>query len=144
MGILNQDRIYCLLKDPHWTFIWWELSRQTCDELFPSTTEATTSSAAGTSREVTRPQLLLRVHDITDIYFDGHNSHHVFNVGTVQARGEWYLHIPVSNRVYCAELGVSADGSGFRSVIISRPLYLPRDHPSDHIEECWGTIELCS
>jgi hypothetical protein len=87
-------------------------------------------------------RLYLRVHDITNIIFDGHNSHSQFDVEVSGASGHWYLRIPESGRVYCVEVGFKAGGLSFIPAARSNPLWLPRDGPSGSSEEHWSTIKL--
>lgn len=111
-----------LVKDPHWTFVWWELS------------EATRQSVSEElGREANGAQLCLRIHDVTDIIFDGHNSHFSFDVEVVGPTDHWYLHVPVAGRDYCAEVGFKADG---RFVVAARSntVRLPKDGP---VQPAW-------
>ena len=124
------DRIRLLAKDPHWTFVWWELSEAVLDRIAPG---ATDPAAA---------QFCLRVHDITDIIFDGRNSHSHFDVALLPGADRWYLRIPVCNRVYCVEIGVMLPGGKFVATARSNPLYLPRDGPAECNDERWSTITL--
>ena len=124
------DRVYFLLKDPHWIFVWWEIS--------PGTAKGIEGKM---ERGASQAQLCLRIHDITDVLFDGHNSHSYFDIDVRGVTDHWYLHIPVSARVYCAEVGFNT-GSRFFPAARSNPVFLPRDHPSDSVDERWSNISF--
>lgn len=51
--VLNRDRVCFLLKDPHWTFIWWEISPETMNQV-----------KAEIGEEITKAKFTLRIHDI--------------------------------------------------------------------------------
>jgi hypothetical protein len=125
MKATDKDRIYFLMKDPHWTFIWWEISERTLEA----------SSARGAKR-------ILRVYDVTDIIFDGRNSHHFFDTEVTGETDHWYLYVPTSNRNYCVEFGISWDGGEFHSLVRSNTLSLPRDTLSECTDESWSTIVI--
>src|SRR5438045_8528896 len=125
MKALNRDRIYFLLKDTHWTFIWWEIAEQTLDQFLHqrATTGSNLSCREGGLSEA---RLILRVHDVTDIIFDGYNSHSFFDTEVTGNTGHWYLYIPVSNRNYCVEFGLQKNAE-FCPVIRSTTIGLHLD-----------------
>jgi hypothetical protein len=125
MKATDKDRIYFLPKDPHWTFIWWEISERTLEA----------SSGHGARR-------ILRVHDVTDIIFDGQNSHSFFDTEVTGETNHWYLYIPMSNRNYCVEFGLRSDGGEFSPLITSNTLALPLDNLSECTDESWSTIAV--
>ena len=121
MSILTRDRIYFLLKDPHWSFIWWQVnwSKENSD---------------GGSH-------VIRVHDVTDIIFDGHNSHTYVELNNIDATDHWYFQLPLPARNYCAEIGIKT-GSDFSVMARSNTLFVPRAEPSTSHEERWSAYEL--
>lgn len=84
----------------------------------------------------------LRVHDVTDVDFDGNNSRGYFDVDVVGETDHWYQHLAVSNRTYRVEVGLKAESGRFCMLARSNPLTLPRDCPSDCDEERWSTIDV--
>ena len=127
---LNKDRLYFLGKDPHWAFVWWEI--------VPQTLEKARASLGG---EAGRARFVLRVHDVTDIVFNGENAHSTYVIEVTGETDHWYLHIPVANRNYCVEAGLEVDGR-FSRILLSNILSLPPDRPSDLAQEEWSTIEI--
>lgn len=124
------DRAYFLLKDTHWTFLWWTLSSETQTRLF-------------TSSSISSRAYWLRIHDVTDIIFDGANSHYSFDVETFESSDHWYIHLPYAGRVYCAEAGYLSDARQFIPGVRSNPLWMPCDKPfPGDSDPRWSRIEL--
>jgi len=117
------SRVYFLVKDPHWAFIGWERT----EELQKESKEA---------------QLMLRIHDVTHIIFNGQNSHSYFDVEVIGETDHWYLHIPVSNRNYCVELGMKKKDGRFYLISRSNTIYLPRDYFSVDSPVEWSMIDI--
>ena len=142
------DRIYFLAKDPHWTWIWWQLSEETVKNIIDHNSQSTVL------------EIRLRIHDITDIIFDGNNSHSRFDVTVCRLcggmshevswrEGFWYVRIPVCNRCYCVEVGLISldqqngqETSKFTASARSNTVCLPRDSPSEDASAVWSTIKL--
>lgn len=122
MTCWSEQGVLFLVKDPHWTFLWWELSEARLQDV---------SERLG--GPVIEAQFCLRIHDVTDIIFDGHNSHSSFDVEVVGATDHWYLHVPVAGRNYCAELGLKS-GEQFVVAARSNTAWLPQDGP---IQPAW-------
>jgi hypothetical protein len=127
---LAGDHFWFLLKDPHWAFLWWELS--------PTTTYKIKENRTTTGDT----ELWLRVHDVTDILFNGQNSHWYLDLQVQGNTGHWYLRVPSSNRVYCAELGCKRDDGQYRPLLRSDPVFVPRSGPSDWFDERWADITV--
>ena len=114
----QKDRIYFLVKDPHWTFLWWQLA--------PETVQRVAEQNSGQPG-----QLVLRIYDVTHILFDGSNAHAWFDVDVFFETNYWYLNIGASDRNYLAEVGYRRADGQFTPCARSHSIYLPRDHPSD-------------
>jgi hypothetical protein len=113
--VTAEPRAYFLVKDPHWTFVWWSLP--------------------GTVLGADEP-LYLRLHDVTDILFDGTNSHSHFDINVGGITDHWYLRLEVPNRVYCAEVGRKA-GDVFVPLVRSNAAVLPPEGPAPQTGETW-------
>jgi len=125
----EKSRLLLLVKDPHWTFVSWRLSRQDMEDAI-----ARHGGAGG--------QLTVRIYDVTGLRFDGQNAHSSFDVTVSEEADHWYLNFWSSDRNYCADIGYSYLDGGFVALCRSNVIYLPRDHPSDSTEETWSTIHL--
>lgn len=110
----RSPQVHVLAKDPHWMFSWWDLESQT--------------------------PVLLRVHDVTDVIFDGTNSHFSFDIDVgASARGSWYIRVPHAGRVYLIEAGASDHGT-FRPLARSNPAFFPSEGPSEDQTLRWTTL----
>lgn len=124
MSIRTSDRIYFLLKDPYWSFIWWQVNWIEAEKkIFDPGAQ------------------VIRVHDVTDIIFDGHNSHRYVELENIDSTDHWYFQLPLPARNYCAEIGIKT-GPYFTVIARSNTLFVPRGGPSASREERWTTYEL--
>ncbi|GAB4390207.1 MAG: hypothetical protein Kow0025_20630 [Thermodesulfovibrionales bacterium] len=74
--------------------------------------------------------VVVRVHDVTDVIFDGSNSHSSFDIGVGSLSGNYYFRVGQTARNYLAEVGLrEADGS-FRPLVRSNAAFFDRDRPS--------------
>jgi len=123
-------RAYFLLKDPHWAFLWWSISEDIRKRLFGSLS-------------LSRPGLSLRFHDITDILFDGGNSHSFLEVAASETSDHWYIRLPVAGRVYCAEVGFHDQLGRYLPAVRSNALWLPPEAPQiARPEPLWSRLDL--
>lgn len=125
----GEDRLIFLVKDPHWTFLWWEFTPDVAAKIKAQVVEAS-------------GLLVIRVYDVTHILFDGSNAHLSFDIDVSKEIDHYYLNIWASDRNYLAEIGMKYPEGLFRPLVRSNTIYLPRDHPSDATGETWSTITL--
>lgn len=112
--------IRALVKDPHWLYAWWDLDIH---------------ASYGSS-------IVLRVHDVTDLIFDGSNSRSFIQIDTHGKRaGDWYIHVPLAARVYVIEGGLMS-GDAFRPLCQSNAVPAPPDGPSSDTTQRWTTIHM--
>lgn len=131
MQILTNGRIYFLLKDPHWAFIWWQVDWPTAAH-----------HALGRNLLPSPRCAAFRVHDVTDIIFDGENSHgYVELTESIDRTDHWYFNIQTAGRNYCAEVGIKGEQSWF-PIARSNTLFVPRDGPSASRAQNWSAIEI--
>jgi hypothetical protein len=126
---MENNRLYFLVKDPHWTFLWWGFAPGTTEEVKTQNMEA-------------GGQLTIRVYDVTHILFDGRNAHFSFDIDVSKEIDHYYLNIWASDRNYLAEIGIKYPDGRFLPLARSNTIYLPRDHASDETGETWSTITL--
>lgn len=132
MNILTKNRIYFLLKDPRWSFIWWRVNWL----------DALHSLMARSGRTCPSSSPALRIHDVTDIIFDGQNSHSYIEIKDgIGNTDHWYFNLQASGRNYCAEVGFTG-GPGWFLIARSNTLFVPRAGPSTSHDESWSTSEM--
>jgi hypothetical protein len=137
---MHKDRIYFLVKDPHWTFIWWEITPETL-------------SAIQAQTDGQLSPLILRVSEY-DV-FDDNRVHSTFDIPIVGETDHWYLNIWQSNRKYSVDIGftveVPSPNTGAQPMpketllcVLARSniIHLPPDGPSGSDEGPWSTLDL--
>ena len=129
--MIPRDRVYFLAKDPHWTFVWWELSEANLDR-----------AAREAGLNLHQRQLFLRVHDVTDTAPAADDAPVAFDVAIIGFTDHWYLHLPVSGRTYRVRLGFRSLAGEFHAVAGSNPLSLPPEGPSGRRDESWSTVPM--
>jgi uncharacterized protein len=126
-----RDRVLFLLKDPHWTFIWWDLTPETWER-----------ALSDLGPEAKRARLTLRVHDVTGSVLDAGDPRCFFDIDVIGLTDHWYLDIWVCDRSYRVEVGLKTEAGDFHALARSNTLDLPRDRPSDSSDEAWGAFQL--
>jgi glycosyltransferase involved in cell wall biosynthesis len=77
---------------------------------------------------------VVRVYDVTDVIFDGHNSQAFFDIAVAGLSGNYYVPIPHTERNLLAEIGfVLVDGS-FHALARSLPRWFDRDRPTSNFQ----------
>ena len=128
MNMADRTILYFLVKDPHWTFLWWNIASGAPEK-------AGVAPGSGAIQ-------VLRIYDVTHILFDGRNAHHSFDVEITGETDHWYLNIESSNRNYLAEIGYRFPDGRFAALARSNTIYLPRDQAAETVGETWSTIIL--
>jgi hypothetical protein len=120
------DRLVVLVRDPYWTYAWWELTEG--------------NLADGRSAMGPDAALVLRVYDISTIVWDGTNHHSHFDVAVEDLGGSWYLELAKPGASFLAELGLRALDGRFLALVRSNVVTLPRDTVSDVVDEEWMVV----
>lgn len=126
----GDDRVVALPRDPHWLFSYWEIS-EGLRSLFrrqhgPAVWE--------------EGRLVLRVHDVTDLLFDGTNAHRTWDVGVGEAR-TWYVHVEGPERDYCLDLGLAMPDGRFLLLARSNVVRTPPNAFSTVTDAEWLTLD---
>ncbi len=126
----GSTRIVLMVRDPYWIHAYWEIAEDISDMV----TMALGPEGWLTSRKA------LRVHDVTDIDFDGNNSHRSVDIDIHGHSTNWYINVERPNRSYCAELGLRGPDGRFICLSRSNTVRTPRSGISEVIDEEWMTI----
>jgi len=108
------DRVVMLPIDPKFAFAYWEVKEDTLNHFF---------QMHGYDSKLT-----LRIYDVTDIDFDGYNSHEWWDVEIYNRLGTWYLRHFRSDRSLIVDIGVVSTDGNFHVMARSKSIYFPRDH----------------
>lgn len=84
--------------------------------------------------------LSLRLHDVTDLVFDGHHSHRQLTVTPAKTADNWYFHDVESNRDFMADLGLWTAHSQFFCILRSNRVSTPRLRCDNDIEICFAKL----
>jgi hypothetical protein len=123
-GEYGDTKIVCLVRDPEWLFVYWEISGERRAEL-------------GLIKGQHTRNMAFRVYDVSGIKFDGTNPISFFDVPINDTAVSWYLKIPEPARSYCIDLGVYSDEGDFITVARSNIVTTPRKDASWGREEEW-------
>lgn len=121
------DRLVLLVRDPYWAYCWWEITGE--------------SLARGQQMLGAEVSLVLRLFDITEIEWNGHNHHSFFDVDIEDEAGNWYIELNKPGGGFCAEVGFRDPDGTFLTLIRSNVVTLPRNQVSSVIDEEWMLLE---
>lgn len=80
-------------------------------------------------------QLVLRMYDISCIYYDGTNAHSHFDMVVQGLRNNWYIDLWSAAKSYCADLGFRLPSDDFHAITHSNIIHTPRDSQSPFFEQ---------
>ncbi|NPV53999.1 MAG: DUF4912 domain-containing protein [Firmicutes bacterium] len=127
----GETKLVLQVRDPYWMHAYWEVSEETIRDI-----QGVLGPLAWEEAQRT-----LRVHDITDIDFDGTNSLYSFEIPINNVANNWYINVERPNRRYCVDLGVKNETGDFILITRSNPVHTPRDGVSEIVDEEWMTLE---
>lgn len=76
---------------------------------------------------------ILRVYDVTCVFFNGSNANSFFDIRTTPEATNWYIHNLHSNATYLIDFGTYTWEGQFIPLLRSRAIVTPRDYPAS-----WG------
>ena len=119
----GKDKLVLMPVNPHWLHAYWDLS--------PNTIRAIESLPLGS-------KVVLRLHDVTYIIFDGSNAHRTFEVSVdIRFTKNYYFNVPVAGADYLVELGYKDPTGKFVPLMRSNVCKAPKDYPSSSTRERW-------
>lgn len=116
-GGYSQDKVFAMVRDPNWLYVYWDLSGGAKDKVAPI-------ASAGV--------WVLRVHNLAV------NNHD--DVPVLIEGGNWYLPV-ASDTEYRVEIGVLDRNGKFHAVASTRTIRTPRMGISQLIDEEWLVLE---
>ena len=108
----EQDRISLLVRDPHWLYVYWEISELRKDLLIKELG----------SEFISRSVPVLRITNVS--------NNESFFVRINEFSTNWYVNVADANSVYIAELGRKISDSFFVSLLSSNSVVTPGDSVS--------------
>ena len=127
----GDTRIVLQARDPHWAHCYWEISPSVKNRLQKELGDSVYFQS----------RLCLRVHDVTDVAFNGTNAHSFSDIPIVDEADNWYLHLEIPDRSFLVDLGLVTPDGRFLLIVRSNNIRTPRDHPSDLVDPNWEVDE---
>ncbi len=113
------DRIVALPQNPLCIYAYWDIQSTTQHMI---------------SHQFTKPwrelRKKLRVYDVSDLQFNGHNSHRFFDIQLPEMTNNWFIRNLEENRTYIVDVGVGSEHCDFFTIVRSNPIETPRSGPS--------------
>lgn len=125
-GAYGRDRIVLQVRDSRWVHAYWEVTGETTARL---------KNELG--RQFYGAKWALRAYDVTDIIFNGNNSHRFFDIHINDFNNNWYIDTNGPGRSWCVDLGLLLGDGRFITIIRSNTVHLPLDGPSWITDEEW-------
>jgi hypothetical protein len=122
----GDNRIVALVRDPYWVYAYWEISPHRIQQAKQDLAEKWEGAKS-----------VLRVYDITDREFDGHNAHCHFDIEIKGGANNWYINVGQPNRCYCVDIGLLTVDGQLYTLARSNQVTTPRDSMSDIVDEEW-------
>jgi hypothetical protein len=122
----GDDKITLMVRDPHWTYSYWEVSHRKLES------ERGSLGKAGDDA-----YLALRVYDVTDINFNGSNDHGHYDIGIYERVGNWYINTGMPGKSFIVDLGLKTQDGQFITLARSNSVKTPRDAASEVMDEEW-------
>lgn len=90
----DKDLLHLMVRDPHTLFVYWEIGNRR---------RWLTAQHFGCDWHV-MPKVL-RVYDVTGVYFNGSNSNGCFDIETTPEANNWYIHGVRAAATYVVDFG---------------------------------------
>ena len=126
----GKDRIFCMVRDPYWLHVYWELTRQ-----------AIQRAEAALAQDWHGAKPILRLLDVTSETASGNES----LVRDIEIHGgcnSWYIDVNNPPRSYRVDIGYLAKNGQFYVLARSNVVSTPRAGMSDRIDENWADFDL--
>jgi uncharacterized protein len=78
---------------------------------------------------------VLKLYDVTDIIFYGHNAHRTFEVDLPPMTNNWFIHCLEPDRTYIADIGTRTFDGSFFTLLRSNPAETSAAEMSDTYDE---------
>lgn len=121
------DRLVLMPVDPKFAFMYWELREETLNYYL---------GVHGYDSKLT-----LRVYDVTNVDFNGHNAHEWWDVEIYTRVGTWYLKHYRGDRSLAVDIGLVSKDGVFHAISRSRSMYFPRDKMVDPGKILWMLVD---
>ncbi len=116
----RRDKLILMAINPRWMHLRWDFSDATLEKM-----------------RQRGKDLVLRVHDVTDMIFDGSTSNKTKVINVAYGANDWYLDVEAADADYLAELGFFDNNYVFIPLMRSNLARTPADYPRFADSETW-------
>jgi glycosyltransferase involved in cell wall biosynthesis len=120
---LLADQISISMVRPHLGYACWHVSEESIAVLRQQAEDAFHNA-----------RMVVRIYDVTDIIFAGHNAHMFFDIEVGRSGGNYYFPVHRTGRNYLAEVGLRGGGGLFHPFARSGTAFFDRDRPSGNYQ----------
>lgn len=113
-----KDKLVLMPVNPNWVHAYWDFSEATLQTL-------------------EKRKVVIRIHDVTYIIFDGQNSHRTFEIYIDPEWKKYYFNVPNTNADYLAEIGYKDENGSFVVMMRSNVCHTPANSPSLSSRQRW-------
>ncbi|MCK9594503.1 MAG: DUF4912 domain-containing protein [Candidatus Omnitrophica bacterium] len=125
-GQYNKDMMALQVRDPWWLHCYWEVAANTWSSLRERLKDLFNSA-----------KKVLRVYDVSQINFNGKNSHKFFDIEVHHESTSWYIDTGGPGRSWCVDYGLKLANGDFITILRSNTVSTPLDGPSWITDEEW-------
>jgi hypothetical protein len=122
----GKDKIVLQVRDPWWIHAYWEINTATIERLKNDLGE-----------DFYKAKRILRAYDVSQIIFNGKNSHRFFDIAINEYASSWYIDTAGSGRSWCVDLGLLLPNGKFIMIVRSNVVHTPIEGPSWITDEEW-------
>ncbi len=126
----GDTRIVIQVRDPYWMHAYWEISEDRMNAL-----------RRDLGHYIHNARRILRVYDVTNLFFDGSNANKYFDIDINDHANSWYINGQEAGRSFCVDIGYLLDDERFIMIARSNCLKMPIDGPSAITDEEWMIVE---
>ncbi len=127
----GDNKIVILPRDPVTVYAYWEINESK---------KAEVKEKFG--RDIfQKTPYTLRIYDVTNIDFNGLNSHRFFDIELPSGVNNWYINIDEGGKSCCVDIGLHIPGGDFFILARSNFITLPTGKISDVNDEEWMMVK---
>ena len=126
----GDTKIIALVRDPLWIHTYWEINSRKIEDL-----------KGMLGNEYESASLVLRVHEVTGLDFNGENSRSYFDINVDKQARSWYINVGNPDNEFVVDLGMMTSSGQFILIARSNRIKTPRADASQNIDEKWMLVE---
>ena len=125
----GETRVVLLSVEPYLIHVYWEVAFVELEK-----------AKHRLGDEYGRSRAVLRCHDVTNIIFDGTNTHGSFDVDIDLKAKNWYVSLQSPEKSYFVELGFRTEDGRFHPIARSNIAETPPDRPAPKSDEYYMLV----